>query len=151
MMAQILFTLFMLLFSTEIQQTQKEKLLGIFDGRTPCAELAAQIGQPYRGECIKIKWRLTLYASNKTNGGRYTLLGHTYKGSNTRTGIWTVLKGTADDPEAEVIRLSMANDQYPLYLQKMDDNVLLFLDQQMKLMVGNLDFSYALNRKGAEN
>lgn len=150
-MLQLLFTLFLLFFSICKQQTQKEKLLGVFDGRTPCTELATQIGQPYREECIKIKWRLTLYANDATSGGRYTLLGHTYKGSNTRTGTWTVLKGTADDPEAAVIRLSMAGDKYPLYLQKMDDNVLLFLDQQKKLMVGNLDFSYALNRKGAEN
>jgi hypothetical protein len=33
-----------------------------------------------------------------------------------------------------------------LFLQKGDDNVLYFLDPEKKLMTGNYDFSYALNR-----
>lgn len=126
-----------------------QTLAGVFDGRTPCAELGAQMGEPYRPECIKIKWRLTLYKNDTSSGGNYTIEGSVYRGDKARKGVWTVLKGTIDDPQATVIQLH--HPLHPLFLQKLDDNVFLFLDQDKKLMAGNADFSYALNRTGAEN
>ena len=34
-----------------------------------------------------------------------------------------------------------------LFFQQGDDNILFFLDKDRKLLVGNRDFSYTLNRK----
>lgn len=121
-------------------------LLGVFDGRTPCQELAAQIREKTTPECIKIKWRLTLYEDSPGSGsGSYELLGFVFKRDSPGTGRWQSVRGTSSNPEAIVYQLHLAG-RPPLYLLKGDENVLFFLDQDKNLMVGNRDFSYTLNR-----
>lgn len=121
-------------------------LLGVFDGRTPCQELAAQIREKTTPECIKIKWRLTLYEDSPGSGsGSYELLGFVFKRDSPGTGRWQSMRGTSSNPEAIVYQLHLAG-RPPLYLLKGDENVLFFLDQDKNLMVGNRDFSYTLNR-----
>ncbi len=39
---------------------------------------------------------------------------------------------------------------YSLYLLKGDDNILFFVDPNGRLLVGNEDFSYTLNRRKEE-
>lgn len=49
-------------------------LIGVFDGKTPCQELAKYLNEQEKPECTKIKWRLTLYKDNlTTNSGTYSL------------------------------------------------------------------------------
>lgn len=120
--------------------------VGVFDGRTPCQELAAQLDEKVTTECIKIKWRLTLYKDSITgNPSTYELLGFVYKKDNPRLGKWHIRTGTKADPQALVYQLDQPGRE-PLFLQKGDDNVLFFLDQEKNLLVGNRDFSYTLNR-----
>jgi len=138
-------------FSQESGDTLNRKLYGVFDGRTPCAELAAHLNETVTAACIKIKWRLKLYESAPGKGGSYTLEGFVYRKDAIGKGKWTVLAGTKTDPAAIVYRLDSDNGAPPLFLQKGDENVLFFLDSNMNLMVGNRDFSYALNRKGVED
>jgi hypothetical protein len=120
--------------------------IGMFDGRTPCQQLASLLDEKTTDACTKIKWRLTLFANAaQSNEGSYELTGFVYKKDKPRTGKWTIVKGTATDPEAVVYRLDLAGKK-PLYLQKADENIFFFLDDNRNLMTGNRDFSYTLNR-----
>lgn len=121
-------------------------LYGVFDGRTPCRDLANQLNEKVQAECIKIKWRLKLYIDSITgNASTYELLGFVYKKGNPRLGRWQITKGTKANPEAIIFQLDQEGRE-PLFVQKGDDNILFFLDKNKNLMVGNIDFSYTLNR-----
>jgi hypothetical protein len=123
-----------------------DSLAGIYDGRTPCRELAMQLRENTSPDCIKIKWRLVLYKDPVTNQpGTYNIWGFIFKRDRTNIGKWHILKGTKNNPDAIVYQLDYPG-RPPLYLQKGDDNILFFLDQDKQLMVGNNDFSYTLNR-----
>lgn len=118
-------------------------LLGVFDGRTPCQELAKQLEEKTTAECIKIKWRLILYKDSITGEpSSYELIGFAYKRGNPRTGQWHILKGNAN---TTIYQLDQPGKK-SLLLLKADDNILFFLDDNKKIMVGNRDFSYTLNR-----
>lgn len=124
----------------------KKPLLGIFDGRSPCQELAAQLHETTTPACDKIKWRLILYKDSVTGKpDGYQLLGLVYKQNAPREGQWQITKGTKANPEAVVYQLDLEGKP-SLLLQKGDDNVLFFLDADKNLPVGNRDFSYTLNR-----
>ena len=124
----------------------QHKLLGIFNGRTPCNVLAAYLNEPARPNCIKIKWRLSLFVDSITNEPtRYELIGITYKRDNPRIGNWQIQKGTYADPAAIVYELK-EEGRPTLFFQRADDHLLFFLDKDRKLLVGNRDFSYTLNR-----
>jgi hypothetical protein len=129
------------------QSVPDQKLMiGKFDGRTPCQELAAILKQPTTPECIKIKWRVTLYKDvQKAEAGTFILEGFVFRGQNKLTGQWNLTKGTAVNPEAMVYELIIPN-RSNLFLQKVDDNILFFLDPQKNLLVGDQYFSYVLNR-----
>jgi hypothetical protein len=121
-------------------------LIGVFDGRTPCQELAKQLHEITIPECIKIKWRLILYKDPlKENTGIYVLEGFVFRKDNLLKGKWRTIKGTNADPDAIVYELD-TKDRGVLLLQKADDNVLFFLDQDKNIMIGNRNFSYTLNR-----
>lgn len=142
--------LIMLINNFGIAQTVTEpqhQLLGIFDGRTPCNVLAAYLNAPVSPDCIKIKWRLSLFVDSITKEPtRYELIGITYKKEAPRIGNWQIQKGTHADPEAMVYELK-EEGRPTLFFQRGDDNILFFLDKDRKLLVGNRDFSYTLNRK----
>lgn len=129
-----------------LQENKGDTLIGVFDGRTPCHELARQLDEKVGPECIKIKWRLTLYKNLVTgNSGTYTLQGFIYKRESPRIGKWRILNGTKADPHAIVYQLDDPVGE-SLFLQRADDNILFFLSPQKELLVGNRDFSYTLNR-----
>jgi hypothetical protein len=129
---------------------QQNKLYGVFDGRTPCNVLSEYLNEHPHPECFKIKWRLTLFVDSITGKPTsYELIGLTYKREKPRVGNWQILEGTHADTEAIVFELSETS-RPPLLLQKGDDNILFFLDKDRKLLVGNRDFSYTLNRKLGE-
>jgi hypothetical protein len=120
---------------------------GIFDGRTPCQELASRLDEEATKSCIKIKWRLILFKDSVSgNPAGYEMTGFVYKRQNPRRGEWKILKGVPSNPNAVVVELA-EKDRPSLYLLKADENVFFFLDENKNLMVGNRDFSYTLNRK----
>lgn len=132
--------------TVQVSNKTENALVGVFDGRTPCQELASQLNEKVTSACIKIKWRLTLYNDAITGKpGGYELLGFIYKKDKPRTGKWSISKGTPANPEAIVYQLDEPGGR-TLFLQKGDDHVLFFLDQKKNLLVGNRDFSYTLNR-----
>ena len=120
-------------------------LFGVFEGRSPCTEIASQLNVTKGPECIKMKWRLILYKDAHTHQPTtYTLYG-TFS-SEPRTGKWTITRGMSDNPGAIVYQLHLDKPHKPFYLLKGDDNVLFILDEKKNFRVGNADFSYTLNR-----
>lgn len=121
-------------------------VLGVFEGRTPCQELARQLNVVTSAECNKIKWRLILFQDPATHAPTsYRLEGFVYR-KPPRTGKWRILKGTTTDPQAIVYQLDPEIAGGFQSFLKGDDNILFFLDKERNLLVGNEDFSYTLNR-----
>jgi hypothetical protein len=147
-MKTILFATLLAIFIFQAPEPEvKLSKIGTFDGRTPCQELAKMLDEKAMVECIKIKWRLTLYVDSITRKpDTYSMLGFIYKKGAPRRGTWSIVKGAYEDPEAIVYRLDDNDGKPPLFLLKGDDNVLFFLDSEKKHLVGNKDFSFALNR-----
>ena len=120
-----------------------DSLMGVFEGRTPCGQVAvAFTGFPSQN-CEKIKWQLTLYRDS-SSGRPTTFL---YEGTRTtRRGPWTTRRGSASDPNARVFQLAPVSTGEPLFLLSVEDDVLLLLDSQLSVMVGDASWSYVLNR-----
>lgn len=122
-------------------------VFGVFEGRTPCLGISRELNRPERGGCIKAKWRVTLYQNPETSAPTiYKVEGSLYR-QGAREGNWTIVGGTATNPNAVIYRLEPTQTEPALLLLKGDDDVLFFLDQKQRLMVGNADFSYTLNRR----
>ncbi len=124
--------------------TKATPYVAVYDGRTPCTELAEEYAIPVSDECIKLKWRFTLYRDSVTlKPTTYTAI-RIFRRAQPITGKWSIeRKGDAviyqlhpDDKKDEALHFLVG-----------DDNVLFFLDKQQRLMVGDENFSFALNRK----
>lgn len=115
---------------------------GVFDGRTPCDELAPVFRITYTPECIKMKWRLKLF-NTTSETGTFELVTINYRDQNTLKGSWRMISSSLQAP---VLALEVPNLNQTVYFLKASDHVLLFLNDQQQLRVGNFDFSYALNR-----
>lgn len=126
--------------------TADESAAGTFMGRSPCPEVAAQLNKAVGDDCMKAKWVLTLYQSPAgPKPAAYRLRG-TFFRERIVEGTWAIVRGTKANPAAVVYQLDPDKPQGSLFLMKADDNVLLFLDRERNLLVGNGDFSYTLNR-----
>lgn len=124
--------------------TKATPYVAVFDGRTPCTELANEYAIPVSNECIKLKWRFTFYRDSATlKPTTYTAI-RIFRRAQPITGIWSIeQKGETliyhlypDDKKDEALQFLVG-----------DDNVLFFLDKQQRLFVGDENFSFALNRK----
>jgi len=113
-----------------------------FQGRTPC-KIPGII--PPGMECYKLKWHIIFYADVKNNEpGTYKLFGTPWRQAGGRTGNWKIINGK----DGRVIyQLNDDNGNGFLYLLKIDENIVVFTDADGKLLVGDEDFSYTLNRK----
>ena len=119
---------------------------GVFEGRPPCKDIAKQMHIPIEGDCPKLKWRLTLYHDPVTKAPTdYTLEGSFFR-EKERKGKWTIVKGMPSNPKAVVLQLDPDKPKEYFYFLKGDDNVLFVLDEGRNFRVGNIDFSYTLNR-----
>jgi hypothetical protein len=132
-------------------------VLGVFEGRPPCAGLVRQLDLPATEDCSKLKCDLTLYRDPATSQPTtYTLSvvgagdlvkteGNAYR-QKTLSGNWTIIKGSRSNPRAKVFRLSLGKPGACLYLLKGDENILFILDENREFRTGNEDFSFTLNR-----
>lgn len=113
----------------------------LFDGRTPCA--VPDIIAP-DSPCYKLKWRITFYANAITNQPlSYKISGTPWRKENGKEGTWGII--TAKSGKV-MYRLNDIHGKEFIYLLKLDEHILLFTDADGKLLVGNEDFSYTLNR-----
>ena len=121
-------------------------VVGAFVGRSPCREVARNLKRVVSADCMKLKWELTLYQDpSRLTPTTYKLKGTFYR-ERIGEGRWAIVRGTKTDPAAVVYQLDPDKPQGSLFLLKADDNVLLFLNEERTLMVGNSDFSYTLSR-----
>lgn len=131
--------------------TSGPSVVGIFEGRGACQELAKELGISIAPECFKTKWSLTLFQDAATQQPTaYALEGSFYR-ANPRKGTWKINKGTPYDPIAWVYQLDSDQPGETIFLLKGDDNVLFFLDKNKNLLVGTELFSYTLNRITRKN
>jgi hypothetical protein len=122
---------------------QGSSVVGVFEGRPPCQEIAKQLKMEVSPECTKIKWRLTLFQDPVTHQPTtYQMLGN----FPLPEGKWTTIKGTKSDPEAIIYHLNYDKPGISFYLLKGDDNVLFILDEQKEPRAGDFYLSYTLNR-----
>ena len=124
--------------------TKATPYVAVFDGRTPCTELAEEYAIPVSDECIKLKWRFTLYRDSVTlKPTTYTAI-RIFRRAEPITGKWSI-----EQKGETVIYQLHPDDNKDEALQFLvgDENVLFFLDKQQRLMVGDENFSFALNRK----
>jgi hypothetical protein len=118
-------------------------VFGIFEGRTPATGIARELKIDPGWDRIKVKWRVTLYQDPDTKAPTTYKVENSFLREKRREGTWTVDRRDG----AVVYRLSATKTESALYLRRGDDNVLFFLGQDRKPLVGNADFSYTLNRR----
>lgn len=113
-----------------------------FDGRTPCQ--VPGIISP-GSLCYKLKWYIVLYANAQMNKpGTFKVFGTPWRRKDGRTGNWKIIAGKKGQT---IYQLNDDNENGFLYLLKLDEHILVFTDAQGKLLVGDEDFSYTLNRR----
>ena len=113
-----------------------------FEGRTPCGVPGII---PAGKECYKLKWYVVLYGNPAKNAPTtYRVLGTGFRAEGGRRGTWKIINGK----DGRIIyQLNDEKGNPFLHLLKLDDGVLIFTDATGNLLVGDLDFSYTLNRR----
>lgn len=129
-------------------KTQDNQLQNIYEGRTPCQEMSGQHAEMnVSSACFKIKWKLVLYRDSITHQpATCTIRNIVDNQQRDITGKWEVIKGTVNNPEAIVYKITVSNLADPILFFVADKNVLLFLGKDEEPLLGNKDFSYTMNR-----
>ena len=129
--------------------TEDKSLQVIYDGRTPCQEIAIEHTEMNAAtSCFKIKWRLTLNRDSITNQPTTcTIRSIVNNQPRDVSGKWEIIKGTATNPDAIIYKIKADNLSEPILLFAGDENILFFLDKNYKPFIGNEDFSFAMNKK----
>ena len=113
-----------------------------FQGRTPC-HVPGVIAPG--SLCYKLKWYIVLYANVQKNiPGSYKVFGTRWRKEGGQTGNWKIIAGKNG---RTIYQLNDDNGNGFLYLLKLDEHILVFIDAQGKLLVGDEDFSYTLNSR----
>ena len=115
-------------------------ILGSFEGRIPCA----------RDGCDKLKVWLVLYHDAQTQAPATYWLGVVPVGAggerDITMGSWTVRRGVAGYPQALAYVLDASAQGGLQYFWRVNDDILLVLDQEMRPKVGNAAWGYMLSR-----
>lgn len=119
----------------------------IYDGRTPCQNFASENNLTVNESCFKLKWKLTLSKDPKTLQPTTYTLKRTNSRETDITGKWTIIKGTASNPNAIILQLDPDKPNQTVSLFVGDENVLFFLHKDKTLFVGNDNFSFTLNKR----
>lgn len=118
------------------------EVFGVFEGRTPSAEIARVLGVRLPPGSFKAKWRVTLFRDPATGEPtRYRVEGSLYRDA-TREGMWSIERGPAT-----IYRLGAAGEAGDLRMLVGDDRVVFLVDAQSQPFVGNAHFSYTLHRR----
>lgn len=111
-----------------------------YEGRTP----SGIPGVPNEPVYHKLKWQIMLYADAKTNTPTtYRAVSAPWRNRGGKRGSWKIVR---DAHGGVIYQLLDEDNTVFVSLLKADDNVLLFTDGKGRLLVGNEDFSYTLNR-----
>jgi len=122
-----------------LRSTFKDSI--VLQGRSPCGVPGII---PEGKLCYKLKWYVVLYTNDTTNkSGTYKVYGTPWRKQGGRTGKWKAV--TAKDGHA-TYKLDKDDGSLLFSLLQLDDNIFVFTDTVGKLLVGDEDFSYTLNR-----
>ncbi|WP_158748405.1 DUF333 domain-containing protein [Acidobacterium sp. S8] len=116
-------------------ETKSMHVFGTWQGTTPCAD------------CSGIITTLTLYqksANDFTHAIYRQHLKYIDRGSFTSYGIWTVLRGRPDHPDATVYQLDPDKPESTQYYLRVDDDTLQQLDHEMKPIDSKQNFTLKL-------
>ena len=116
----------------------------VFGGRTPCVEIAREQRIAVAEDCFKLKWKLTLNRDASSGSPTTFTLQRTFRRPEPLEGKWRILK----DSGALIYRLE-ANDGTTMSFQRIDDS-LFFLDNGGRMLKGNGEFGYTLDRQRVE-
>ena len=120
----------------------------VFDGRTPCQEIAAEHPEMRVSEaCFKLKWRLILRTDAAGRPTTYTVRKVVDGAARDVTGKWAITRGTGSNPDVTIYTIGPDEPEESVSLLVGDENVLFFLSKDQTLYTGNEDFSFTLNRK----
>ncbi len=113
----------------------------IFVGRTPCGDPRII---PQNNPCYKLKWKIVFYGNPSGNLPTKCIVYATpYRKEAGKRGTWKIVA----EPNGKILyQLYDENGKPFLYLQKADENILLFTDADGRLLTGDEDFSFTLNR-----
>jgi hypothetical protein len=118
-----------------------------YEGRTPCTELSSILTAEKRERCLKLKWYFIFHTDSVTgHPSHYLTAGTAYREETMARGNWEIIKGKDG---RTIYKLTPDSKAFSLYLLKADDNILFFTDAEGNLLVGDENFSYALNRRSA--
>ncbi len=136
-----------ILISSPISNSKSLQM--VFDGRTPCQEIAAEHPEiNASSSCFKLKWKLVLNLDSVTYLPTTCIVrGVVDNQPRDVLGTWSIHKGTATNPTVIIYKIKLAKYTKPILLLVGDENVLFFLDKNSMPFIGNRDFSFALNRK----
>lgn len=119
----------------------------VFEGRTPCQELSRLLGLNKTAACNKMKWYFIFYTDSVTGKPSYFLEGGMgYRKETMDRGTWHIHSRNG----RIIYQVTPDNSTHSLYLLKGGENILFFIDPTGRLLVGNEDFSYTLNRRKEE-
>jgi hypothetical protein len=121
-------------------------VFGIFGGRSPCAGLARELKLADTAGWVRVKWRVTLLKDPATNQPTTYRVDSSLTRERGWTGTWRIVRGAPGFPDANVYQLDGDAAHGPILLLRLDDNLVLFLDQQRHPLPGTPDFSYTLSR-----
>jgi hypothetical protein len=114
-----------------------------YEGRTPCGIPGIV---PSGNQCYKLKWYIVFYANTHSNQPTtYRLYGTPHRIEGGIKGEWRI--STGDDGRITYQLYDSAGKVF-INLLKTEENILVFTDANGKLLVGNEDFSYTLNKTG---
>lgn len=119
---------------------------GIFEGRSPCAQISKLIGADLPADLDHLKWQLILYRDSVTLKPTTFSLTTEMFDRKPMTGKWSIGHGAKNNPNAIVYALDWGQPGKVIRLLKGDENVLFILDENLEFMTGDADFSYTLNR-----
>lgn len=120
----------------------------VFEGRTPCREVAVRVGLETVAGCFKVKWNLTLNRDPATHRPTTYQLDRTGHRGAPIVGRWAVVEAAGLDNAPAIVRLDPGSPTSLSFLA-LDDSLLFFLDENDRLLPGNGDFSYTLNRRSS--
>lgn len=130
-----------------ISEKPTNKPVLYYEGRTPCSAMNAMQNLQKGPDCNKLKWYLAFYRDANGKPAHYLLNGGGYDWHIMYRGKWEITNGKNNRLN---IKLTPDDKLPPLYLVRLNDDLLYFTDSEGRLLVGDTDFSYVMNKREKE-
>ncbi len=114
----------------------------VFIGRTPCEVPGVNLPG---NNCIKLKWKIVFFGNRESNQpGSCKVYATPYRQEIFKPGTWKMI--TTGNGRIFYHLYDKTGTPF-LYLEKANENILLFTDASGNLLIGDKDYSFTLNRR----